>query len=93
MANIVTKINTMQREVYAAHARMIEVETRDLGWTSDEARDAEREFEEAVNSYKSAFDMEPEFGAACGLPRFPNYPLFSPSIERIMEICATANAG
>jgi hypothetical protein len=85
--NRIDDIQAKQRAVYNAHARTVEVETRDSGWRASDLAAADVGLMEAIGAYEAAFDCQPEYGEETGLARCGKYPLFNATPERIMVIC------
>jgi hypothetical protein len=85
--NTIDRIQKLQRDVYNAHARTVEIETRERGWDAMEAADADVELMKAIAAYESELDCKPEYGEDTGLVNCGKYPLYKATTERIMQIC------
>ena len=79
------EVQEKQRAVWVAHQIVVEVETRDAGWNANDAAEAKAAYYAAVNSYKAAFDMEPEYSE--GDMVFRKKPLYDATVERKMQLC------
>jgi hypothetical protein len=88
--NRIDEINAKQRAVYNAHARAVEVETRERGWSAKELADAEVDLMEAIGAYESAYDCKPEYQPEKDRLGF-RYPLTTATTARIMQICGESN--
>lgn len=86
--NRIDEINAKQRAVYNAHARAVEVETRERGWSARDLADAEVALMEAIGAYESAYDCQPEYQPERDQLGF-RYPLLNTTTERIMQICGS----
>jgi len=79
------EINKKQRDVYIAYLRVAEVETRECGWTTSDANEADECYKQACNAYASAYDCAPELEATRDMLNF-HFPLRDATAERIKQI-------
>jgi hypothetical protein len=79
------EINKKQRDVYNAYLRVVEVATRECGWTTSDAKEADEAYKQACNAYTSAYDCAPELEATRDMLNF-HFPLRDATAERIKQI-------
>lgn len=91
MTNPIAELHKAQRAVYDAFARKVEVETRDYNWNRNDAAEAEEVYQQAISSYKAAYDMEPEYSDTVDIV-VGRRPLEEATTERMMTALGGGHA-
>lgn len=76
----------LQKDVRFAFNQVVEVETRETGWKDEDARAADKKYEEACAAYKTATGLDPEYEDRTDMIMRMQFPLPHPSGARLKKL-------
>ncbi len=89
MTSLIQQLTELQAAVHQAAFGVIEVETRERGWTADHSTAARNRYDEAFTGYKAAFGTEPEVDDRYAPGLAGTIPLAKPTQQRIIALCGS----
>ena len=76
----------LQKDVRFAFNQVVEVETRDSGWKDEDARAADKKYEEACAAYKNSTGLDPEYEDRVDMIMRTRFPMAHPSGARLKKL-------